>query len=96
MVLQEAIKALGDIGLNDNNETVINIAWIMRRFDTLNPDNLMALATIDAFEKIARRNGGLNSQDAIQTLVRISEGNYIRPVQERARQLLAELRNYGN
>jgi HEAT repeat protein len=95
MVLQEAIKSLGDIGLNDNNETVANIAWVVRRFDNLNPDNLMAIATIDAFEKIARKNGGLNSQEAIQVLIRISEGNYIRPVQERARQLIAELRTYG-
>jgi len=95
MVLQEAIKSLGDIGLNDNNETIANIAWVMRRFDNLNPDNLMAIATIDAFEKIARQNGGISSPEAIQTLIRISEGQYIRPVQERARQLIAELRSYG-
>jgi HEAT repeat protein len=95
MLLQEAIKSLGDIGLNDNNETIANIAWVMRRFDTLNPDNLMAIATIDAFEKIARKNGGISSPEAIQTLIRISEGQYIRPVQERARQLIAELRSYG-
>jgi len=95
MVLQEAIKSLGDIGMNDNNETIANIAWVMRRFDNLNPDNLMAIATIDAFEKIAKKNGGLNSPEAVQLLIRISEGNYIRPVQERARQLLADLRSYG-
>jgi len=95
MVLQEAIKSLGDIGLNDNNDVVSNITNIVRRFDTLNPDNLIALAAIDAFEKIARKNGGLNYPEAIQLLIRISEGSYIRPVQERARQLLAELRNFG-
>jgi len=95
MVLQEAIRSLGEIGLNDNNETINNISWVMRRFDTLHPDNLMAIATIDAFEKIARKNGGLNSQEAIQTLLRISEGHYITPVKERARQLIAELRSYG-
>jgi HEAT repeat protein len=95
MVLQEAIKSLGDIGINNNNATVANIAWVMRRFDNLNPDNLMALATIDTFEKLAKNYNGLNSPEAIQTLIRISEGNYIRPVQERARQLLADLRSYG-
>jgi HEAT repeat protein len=95
MVLQEAIKSLGDIGINDNNETIAHIAWIVRRFDNLNPDNLMAIATIDAFEKIARKNGGLNSPEAIQTLVRIQEGHYVTPVRERAKQLLAELRTYG-
>ncbi|MCL2800985.1 MAG: HEAT repeat domain-containing protein [Treponema sp.] len=96
MVLQEAIKSLGDIGTNENNETVAHIAWVMTRFDNLNPDNIMAVATIDAFEKIARNNNGLSSPDAIRVLVRISEGQYVTPVKERARQLLAELRTYGN
>ena len=95
MVLQEVIKSLGDIGINDNNETVANIVWVVSRFDNLKPDNLMALATIDAFEKIARKNGGLNSPEAIQLLIRISEGSYVVPIKERARQLIAELRNYG-
>jgi len=95
MVLQEAIKSLGDIGTNENNETVAHIAWVMTRFNNLNPDNLMALATIDAFEKIARKNEGLNSPEAVRVLVLISEGQYITPVKERARQLLAELRTYG-
>ena len=94
MVLQEAIKSLGDIGINNNNDTVIYISWVVNRFDNLNPDNLMAIATIDAFEKIARRNNGINSREAIETLVRITEGHYITPVKERARELLAELRGY--
>jgi HEAT repeat protein len=95
MVLQEAIKSLGDIGMNDNNETVEHIAWLLERFDTTKPDNLMAIATIDAFEKIARSNNGIQSPNAIRILGRISEGNYVTPVRERARQLLAELRTYG-
>jgi len=94
MVLQEAIKSLGDIGNNDNNETVVIISWAFSKFDNLNPDNLMAIATIDAFEKIARQNNGINSPEAIRTLSRITEGYYITPVKERARQLLADLRNY--
>jgi hypothetical protein len=96
MVLQEAITSLGDIGTNENNETVRIIASVVTRFDNLNPDNLMAIATIDAFEKIAQKNGGLNSREAIELLARISEGHYIRPVQERARQLLADLRAFGS
>jgi len=95
MVIQEAIKSLGDIGTNENNETIANIAWWFSRFDTLNPDNLMALATIDAFEKIAAKSGGLNDPEAFQLLIRISEGNYITPVRERARQLLSEMRSMG-
>jgi len=95
MVLQEAIKALGDIGQDENGEAVAHIAWVMNRFNTHNPDNIMAVATIDAFERIARNNNGLNSPEAVRTLVLISEGHYVTPVKERARQLLAELRTYG-
>jgi len=97
MVLQEAIKSLGDIGINDNNEVITHIAWAISKFDTRKPDNLMALATIDAFEKIHRKNGGLNSPEAIQTLIRIAENQvYVTGVRERARQLLAELRSSGS
>jgi len=95
MVLQEAIKSLGDIGTNENNDTVAHIAWIMNRFNSTNPDNLMALATIDAFEKIARKNNGINAPEVPRTLNLIIEGQYVTPVKERARQLLAELRTYG-
>jgi HEAT repeat protein len=95
MVLQEAIKSLGDIGTNENNETVMHIAWVMSRFNSTTPDNLMALATIDAFEKIARKNNGITAPEAIRTLLLISEGTYVSPVRERAKQLLAELRSYG-
>jgi len=95
MVLQEAIKALGDIGTNDNNDTVTHIAWVMGRFNSTNPDNLMALATIDAFEKIARKYNGINAPEVPRTLNLIVEGQYVTPVKERARQLLAELRSYG-
>lgn len=95
-VLQEAIKALGDIGMNENNETVEHIARVIERFDNFNPDNLMALAAIDAFENIAIVNNGLNSTAAVRALFRIIEGNYIAPVKERARQLVADLRQYGS
>ena len=93
-VIQEVIKSLGDIGLNPNNETVNQIGWIFRRYNNLNPDNIMALATIDAFDKIARANNGLTSPEVIQVLQLISEGSYISPVRERARQLIAELLSY--
>jgi len=96
-VIQEAIKSLGDIGINNNNETIMFIVDITRKFNNLNPDNLIALATIDAFEKIARKNGGLYYPEAIRLLNSISANTvYVTGVRERARQLLAELRTYGN
>ncbi|MDR1373919.1 MAG: HEAT repeat domain-containing protein [Treponema sp.] len=95
MVLQEAVKSLGKIGINDNGETVAAIAWIVTRFDVLNPDNLLALSAIDAFEKIAARNNGIKDPNAVRMLIRISGGHYIRPVQERAKQVLEELIKYN-
>jgi hypothetical protein len=95
MVLQEAVKSLGTIGLNDNDETVSTIAWIVTRFDVLNPDNLLALSAIDAFDKIAEKNNGIKDPNVIRVLIRISEGPYIKPVQERAKQTLMNLRKYS-
>lgn len=95
MVLQEAVKALGEIGLNDNNEeTVATISWIVARFDMLNPDNLLALAAVDAFSKIAEKNNGIKDPSTMRMLIRISEGPYIKPVQERAKQVLMDMRKY--
>jgi HEAT repeat protein len=96
MVLQEAIKSLGDIGMNDNEETVSIITWIVSRFDVLNPDNLLALSAIDAFAKIAEKNNGIKDPNAIRILFRISEGPYIKPVQDRAKQLVTDLRKYNS
>jgi HEAT repeat protein len=95
MVLQEAIKSLGDIGMNDNDETVSTITWIITRFDVLNPDNLLALSAIDAFAKIAEKNNGIKDPGAIRILMRIAEGPYIKPVQDRARLLVTDLRKYN-
>jgi hypothetical protein len=92
MVLTEAIKSLGNIGINDNDETIKVISWTVNRFDTLNPDNLMALSAIEAFEKITAIDGGIKDPTVVQTLIRIAEGRYIRPVQDRARDALAGLR----
>jgi hypothetical protein len=95
MVLQEAVKALGDIGFNENEETVVTIAWIINRFNLLKPDNLLALAAIDTFAKIAEKNNGIKDPNALRMLLTISEGNYIKPVQERARQVFADIRKYN-
>jgi hypothetical protein len=92
MVLQEAVKSLADIGNDDNGKTVSTIAWILQKFDNLNPDNLLALSAIEAFEKLGAANGGLKDPNAISMIIRIAEGPYIRPVQERAKQALVNIR----
>ena len=92
MVLTEAIKSLSKIGINDNDETANAISWIVTRYDVLNPDNLLALSALDAFEKLASSGNGIRDPSTIRTIIRIAEGPYIRPVQERAREVLMTLR----
>ncbi|MDR1419524.1 MAG: HEAT repeat domain-containing protein [Treponema sp.] len=95
MVLQEAVKSLAKIGINDNDETLNAIAWTFTRFDVTNPDNLLALSTVDAILTLAEKNGGIKDPNAIRTLIKISDGPYIKPVQEKARYAMNELRKYN-
>lgn len=95
MVLTQAVKALGNFEHEDNGEVVAAISWIVTRFDVLNPDNALALAALEAFEKMSKASGGLRDPVAVRTVMRIAEGNYIRPVQMRALSVLRNLRN-GN
>ncbi|MDR0497562.1 MAG: HEAT repeat domain-containing protein [Treponema sp.] len=92
MVLTEAIKSLGNLGINDNNDTINTIVWTVNRFNNLNPDNLLALSAIDAFEKLITAGRGSQDPNVIQILVKIAEGPYIRPVQDRAKAALSRLR----
>ncbi|MCL2834932.1 MAG: HEAT repeat domain-containing protein [Treponema sp.] len=95
MVLTEVIKSLGKIGINDNEDTASAISWIVTRFDVLNPDNMLALSALEAYEKLAAANGGIKDPSVIRTVMRIAEGPYIRIVQDRAKQTLSELRKYN-
>ncbi|MCL2174672.1 MAG: HEAT repeat domain-containing protein [Treponema sp.] len=96
MVIQEAIKSLGDIGSNENDETVTQIIWAFNSIHRTNPDNLVAISTIDAIDKITRKSGRL-SNNAMQALLSIADQNssYNTVVRERARQVLANMRSYG-
>jgi hypothetical protein len=96
MVLTEAVKSLAKIGLNDNEETANTISWVVTRFDVLNPDNLLALSALEAFEILAEKNGGLKDPSALRTIMRIADGRYITPVKDRARQLIFDLRQHNN
>ena len=95
MVLQEAIKSLGHIGMNENDETVNAIVWVADKFNnTTAPDNLLALSAIDALDRIAAKNNGLTNPNVYSLLIRISEGSYAQPVRERAKQALIDFRKY--
>ena len=95
MVIAEAVKSLGSIGMNDNDEITDTISFVVSRYDVLNPDNNLANSALDAFDKIAQANGRIDPS-AIRTIQRIAEGTYIKPIQNKAKQLLSDLRKYGS
>lgn len=92
MVLAEAVKALAKIGLNENEEVASTISWIVTRFDVLNPDNSLAFAALNAYEMLAEKSGGIKDPSTIRVILRIAEGPYIKPVQNRAKEVLSKLR----
>ncbi|MDR0315346.1 MAG: HEAT repeat domain-containing protein [Treponema sp.] len=96
MVLQEAIRSLGVIGLNENGDVIATIVRAAGAFHTVKPDDMVALSAVDAISKIAFKTGGLRDPNAVQYIIKIADGPYVRPVQERARQVMSDLRWSGS
>jgi HEAT repeat protein len=93
LVLQEAVRSLGIIGTDNDGEVVATIVWVTNKYaNTISPDNLLALAAIDALDKIAKNSKGVR-EDAFQLLIKISEGSFSPPVKEKARQTIMDIRN---
>jgi HEAT repeat protein len=93
MVKAEAAYALGNIGLNPNDQTVqaINFAYNME--DPTQPDQNFGYAICLAIERLAQKTpGGLKDPDAYRLLVKIAQGNYLRTVKAKALQVLDEIR----
>lgn len=95
MVLSEAAYALGQIGLNKDGLVAKRIADVVLKMTIVKPDNNFAFASLLAFEKLARKNNGLDDPTAFRAVVAISQGNYVQTVKEKALQVLNELKNYG-
>jgi hypothetical protein len=68
---------------------------VVTRFDVLNPDNFLALSALEAFETLAKKNGGLRDPATLRTILRIADGRYLRVVKDRAQQLIFDLRQYN-
>lgn len=94
MVLSAAIRSLGKIGMNENDEVTQVIAFIVNRFDILAPDNSLAFEALVALGRIAEKNNGIKDPAAIRAIIRIQTGNYITPVKKMAEQTMDKLRQY--
>lgn len=90
MVIAAAVKSLGQIGINQNDETVEAIAFANRRNQVLNPTSSLALEVLNAFELLG--DSTENRKTMIDAVARIStDYHYVTPVRQRAYKLLKTL-----
>ena len=97
MVLQEIINSLGAIDLEDNAQTISIVVWVASRFHRAPaPNNHVALATVNALEQLAERDGGLTYHHAFHYPFSVAEGPYVTFVRERAWEVIDGLRGSGD
>ena len=90
MVIAAAVKSLGEIGINENDEAVDAIAFANRRNQVLNPTSSLALEVLNAFEMLADKTE--NKKTMIDAVARIStDYHYVTPVRQKAYKLLKSL-----
>lgn len=95
MVLSEAVYSLGLIGGGDQQARVESlIVNLVKSQDVVRPDSNFAFAAVSALEMLGKRNEGKVSQEVFVALVRIQNGNYIRPVREKAKLVLDGFTKY--
>ena len=95
MVIAAAVKSLGEIGINQNDEVVEAIAFANRRNQVLNPTSSLAMEVLDAFEALSGKTE--NKKIMIDAVARIStDYHYVTPVRQRAYRLLKELSSQGS
>ena len=93
VVLAEAVYALGVIGDDEEGEVSHAIAFALQNQDQLVPNDNFAHASLLAIEKLIEKNGALDNRDVYSAIVQIAQnGNYIRPVKEKAYQVISLLR----
>jgi HEAT repeat protein len=97
MVLAQTVFSLGQIGINDNNESLIAITRILEANSRERaPDDNLAIAALLAIERIIERNNGFPDEPDPRFLYRaimeVHQGNYSTNVRNWAAALLNRLR----
>ena len=91
-VITAAVKSLGEIGKNDNDEVFNMINWIARKFDTVNPTSSLALEILNTFEKMS--GSVTNKKEMFETVMRIANNySYVTPVRTRAYEVMRSISN---
>ena len=95
MVIAAAVKSLGELGINENDEVVDAIAFAHRRNQVLNPTSSLALEVLNAYEQLAPNTE--NRKTMIDSIARIStDYHYVTPVRQKAYKLLKSLSSGSN
>lgn len=95
MVIAAAVKSLGDLGINENDEVVDAIAFAHRRNQVLNPTSSLALEVLNAYEQLASNTE--NRKTMLDSIARIStDYHYVTPVRQKAYKLLKSISSNGN
>lgn len=94
MVKAEAVYALGQIGMNEDEEVARAIAYEVMNQTAVAPDDNFAFAALLAFEKIAETNDGIKEPSVYLAIIQIAQGNYIKVVREKAFEVMDSLRRY--
>jgi len=95
MVVSEAVYSLGLIGGGDQSGRVeAVITSLVKAQDAIRPDSNFAYAAVSALEMLGKKNNGKVSQEVFAALIRIQNGNYIRPVREKAKLVLDGFTKY--
>ena len=90
MVIAAAVKSLGEIGINENDEVIDAIAFANRRNQVLNPTSSLALEVLTAYETLADKTE--NKKTMIDSIARISSDyHYVTPVRQKAFKLLKSI-----
>jgi hypothetical protein len=89
MVTSSAVYSLGEIGGGKDHARVEGlIADLVKAQDAVLPDNNFAFAAVEALEMLGKKHEGKVNQEVFSALIRIANGNYIRPVREKAKEVL--------
>ena len=95
MVVTAAIRSLGKIGINENDEVISTIEFIHRKYAALNPTSSLAIEVLNAYESLASTVQDKSAM--IQSISEIATNyRYVTPVRQKALNLLRSMQSGGS
>lgn len=92
MVVSAAVRSLGEIGMNDNDEVLAAIEFIQHKYAALNPTSSLAYDILSAYEKLAPT--AIDRNALIQSISEIAANyRFATPVRLKALNLLRDLQS---